>query len=227
MTIKFTNKSFMQNLYIVLSFTSILVVESLSKPKPDVDIGKVEGWVEVIVRDKHGRIKYAVGLSPEELRKLKEKEGNGDCDCTPPVISSLPSKDIDIHYWRKNVVTNVGLAAIIRLIGSGLTENKFGYIAIGTGTTPEAITDTALQTEIKRKSATVSQVTTTITGDTALFEATFSSADTLSGSHNVSEAGVFNASSGGILLARKVFSAVPVNWDAGDQLTIPPQPIIG
>jgi hypothetical protein len=203
------------------------VIESVSKPKPDVDIGKVEGWVEVIVRDKHGRIKHAFGLSAEKLRKLMESEDKGDCDCTPPIVSSLPSKDIDVHYWRKNVVTNVGLACIIRLIGSGLTENKFGYIAIGTGTTAEAVTDTALQTEIKRKSATVSQVTTSITGDTALFEATFSSADGLTGTSNVSEAGVFNAPSGGSLLARKVFSAVPVNWDAGDQLTIPPQPIIG
>jgi len=186
----------------------------------DVDVGKVTGWVEVIVRDKNGKVKYAVGLSPEKLKKL---EGNGGGDCyepTPPVTSSMPGKDIDVHYWRKNIVTNVGLAAIVRLIGAGLTENKFSHVAIGTGTTAESATDTALVAEVKRKSATVSQVTTTITGDTVLFEATFSSADTLSGSHNISEAGVFNASTGGILLARKVFSAVPVNWDAGDQLTI-------
>ena len=179
----------------------------------EVDIGKVEGWVEVIVRDKTGKIKHHIG-APPPTKQEKCEDGH---NCYP--YSSLPAKFLD-YYWRKNIVTNVGLAAIVRLIGAGLTEDKFGYLAIGTGTTAEAATDTALQAEIKRKTATVSQTTTTITGDTCLFEATFSSADTLSGSHNVSETGVFNAATGGILLARKVFSAVPVNWDAGDTLTI-------
>ena len=178
-----------------------------------VDVGKVEGWVEVIVKSKDGKIKYHIGAPPS---KKTEKCEDGE-NCSLP--ASFPAKFLDF-YWRKNIITNVGLAAIVRLIGAGLTETKFGYLAIGTGTTAESATDTALQAEIKRKTATVSQTTTTITGDTCLFEATFSSDDDLSGSHNVSETGIFNASTGGILLARKVFSAVPVNWDAGDTLTI-------
>jgi hypothetical protein len=169
---------------------------------------KIEGWVEVIVRDKDGKIKYYVGP-----KKVEEE------DDPAPFLSSLPAKFQDF-YWRKNIVTNVGLAAIIRLVFSGLTETKFGYIAIGTGTTAEAATDTALVAEIKRKTATVSQTTTTVTGDTALLSATFSSADGLTGTSNVSEAGIFNAATGGILLARKTFTAVPVNWDAGDSITI-------
>jgi len=178
------------------------------------DAGKISGWVEVIVRDKDGKIKY-IYAPPERLAEIEEEEGvQGN-----PILSSLPAK-IAEYYWRKNIVTNAGLAAIIRLIAAGLTEAKFSHIAIGTGTNPESVTDTALQQEIRRKPATVSQTTTTITGDTALFEATFSSDDGLSGSHNVSEAGVFNAETGGILLARKVFPAVPLNWDAGDSITI-------
>jgi hypothetical protein len=183
---------------------------------------KFAGWVEVIVRDKNGKVKYYIGpRSIEEVIEEFEGKGgnNGDCSFTVQPLADLPAKFQDF-YWRKNIITNVGLAAMIRLIFSGLTETKFGYLAIGTGTTAEAATDTALQNEIKRKTATVTQVTTSITGDTALCEATFSSADGLSGSHNVSEAGIFNASSGGILLARKTFSAVPLNWDAGDQITI-------
>jgi len=109
---------------------------------------------------------------------------------------------------------------MVRLIFAGLTEDKFGYLAIGSGTTSESATDTALEYEVARKTASVSQTTTSITDDTALLEATFSSADGLSGSMNISETGIFNASSGGDLLARKVFSAVPVDWDAGDTLTI-------
>jgi hypothetical protein len=73
---------------------------------------------------------------------------------------------------------------------------------------------------VKRKTATISQTTTTVPGDTALVTATFSKTDGLSGSQNICEAGIFNASTGGILLARKTFPCVPLNWDAGDSITI-------
>jgi len=178
----------------------------------EVEPVKVEGWVEVIVRDKEGRIKYRIAYAGAK----KQEE---DDPPTPPVLASLPAKFQDF-YWRKNIITNAGLATIIRLVFSGLSDTKFGYLAIGSGTTAESATDTALVTEIKRKSATVTQTTTSISNDTALVQATFSSADGLSGSSNVCEAGIFNASSGGTLLARKTFTCVPVNWDAGDSITI-------
>jgi len=182
-----------------------------------VDVGKIQGFVEIIVRDKHGRIKVHIGRPPAELKKILKKKNNPH---SLPIVSSLPAKMIDLEYWRKNIITNDGLAEIVRLVFSGLTGTKFGYLAIGTGTTAESASDTALEAEIARKSASVSQTTTTITDDTALLEATFSSADGLSGTSAVSEAGIFNASTGGVLLARKTFSAVNINWDAGDSLTI-------
>jgi len=177
---------------------------------------KIEGWVEIIVKDKNGNIKLHIGSNkPPPSKECK----NGHNCIEPTILSALPSKFQDF-YWRKNIITNVGLAAIIRLVFAGLTETKFSHLAIGTGTAAESATDTALQNEVKRKTATITQTTTTVSGDTALCEATFSSADTLSGTMNISEAGIFNASTGGILLARKVFSAIPINWDAGDTLTI-------
>jgi hypothetical protein len=174
---------------------------------------KISGWVEIIVRDKDGRIKFRYPPTEEESG---EKKNNPH---TLPIHTALPTHFLD-YYWRKNIITNAGIAEMIRLIFAGLTGTKFGYIAIGTGTTAESATDTALGYEIKRKSATVTQTTTTVTGDTALLTATFSKADGLTGTSAVTEAGVFNASSGGVLLARKVFTAVNVNWDAGDSLTI-------
>jgi hypothetical protein len=186
-------------------------------PEKDVDYGRVEGWVEVIVRDREGRVKFHLGAPARDV--VGEGEAEGDCPALMPPISGMPAKFTE-YYWRKNIITNVGLAAIIRLIFSAFTETKFGYLAIGTGTTAESATDTALEYEIKRKTATQTQTTTTVTNDTCLCEATFSSADGLSGTSNVSEVGIFNASSGGTLLARKTFTAVPINWDAGDTLTI-------
>ena len=189
------------------------------KDKSIEEVG-ISGWVEVIVRDKDGRVKYHIGAPPPRPSEGRGEEGGGEGegDCLH-IPSSFPAKTADF-YWRKNIITNAGIAEVIRLVFSGLTGTKFGYIAIGTGTTAEAATDTALQAEIARKSATVTQTTTTVSGDTALLEATFSKADGLTGTANVSEAGVLNASSGGVLLARKVFSAVPLNWDAGDSITI-------
>jgi len=194
---------------------------SKEKPKRDkiVDVVLTVGWVEVIVRDKHGRVKYHIGAPPPKTKDIK-CNGENCAQHAYGVVSSFPPKEIDDFYWRKNVITDVGLAAIIRLVFEGLTETKFGYLAIGTGTTAESVSDTALELEIARKAATVTQTTTTITDDTALLEATFSSADGLTGSHNVSETGILNAATGGILITRKVFSAVPLNWDAGDTLTI-------
>jgi hypothetical protein len=182
--------------------------EEKKKPKGgEVETLGAIGWVEVIVKDKDGRIKY-------RFPEVEEEEGEGDC-----IFTSLPSKIPDF-YWRRNIVTDVGIAAVIRLIFSGLTEDKFGYIAIGTGTATESASDTALASEVKRKAASVTQMTTTITGDTAKLEAEFSSADTLSGTQTIAETGIFNASTGGILLARKTFPGVTLNWDLGDSILI-------
>lgn len=178
-----------------------------SPPREDIETIGAAGWVEVIVRDKHGRIKYRF---PETEKKEEEK------DCA---FASFPSK-MPEYYYRKNIVTDVGLAAIIRLICEGLTETKFSYVAIGTGTTTETAADTALVSEIKRKPASITQLTTTITGDTAKLEAEFSSADGLTGTATIAETGVFNAATAGILLARKTFAAVTLNFDLGDSILI-------
>lgn len=117
-----------------------------------------------------------------------------------------------------NIVVNGGKAAVAGLIiGSG---TPFGYIAIGTGTTAEAATDTAMEFEIARKAATTSQVTTTVTNDTARFEATFSSADGLTGTSAVTEYGIFDAATGGTMLSHAIKPAKNMDWDAGESLQV-------
>jgi len=119
-----------------------------------------------------------------------------------------------------NLVVNAGKAEVAKLIGSGLGGTAFGYIAIGTGTTAEAATDTAMEVELKRKAATVTSVTSNITNDTARFEATFSSDDGLTGTSAVTEYGLFNDPTAGTMLSRVVQSAKNLDWDAGDSLTV-------
>jgi hypothetical protein len=113
----------------------------------------------------------------------------------------------------KNLVVNAGKAQVAGLINGSVT-GTFTYIAIGTGTTSPAASDTALGNEVTRASATVGRTTTNVTNDTATWSATFS----FSSSYAITEAGIFNASTGGTLLARQTFSAV--NVVSGDQLTI-------
>jgi len=118
-------------------------------------------------------------------------------------------------YGRyEDIITNAGLAEVAKLIGADLGGVKFGYIAIGSGTTAPAATDTALEFETHRASATVTHTTTTVTGDTAQFEYTFS----FTASYAISESGVFNDPTAGVMLCRQTFPVI--NVVSGDALTV-------
>lgn len=118
-----------------------------------------------------------------------------------------------------NLITNAGAAGVASRINGSGGEAAFTYIAIGTGATAAAAADTTLQAEIttnggQRASATASRATTDVTNDTARLVLTYS----FTGSFAVTESGVLNASSAGVLLNRQVFSAV--NVVSGDSLQV-------
>jgi len=122
----------------------------------------------------------------------------------------------------KNTVVNIGKAQVAGLIG-GLVTTPFTYVAIGTdngSTLALDATNTGLGAEVKRKSASVSRKTKTVTDDTLVLEATFSNADGLTGSQTIQEAGVFDANTGGNMLSRALIGPYTMNWDNGDALTI-------
>lgn len=114
----------------------------------------------------------------------------------------------------KNLIVNTGKAEVASLMGSGLGGTAFGYIAIGTGTTSPAATDTALESETHRQAATVTQTTVNVTNDTVQFETTFS----FTASYAISEEGIFNDATAGDMLSRVTFGAY--NVEDGDQLKI-------
>jgi hypothetical protein len=122
--------------------------------------------------------------------------------------------------WSPNGLTNAGFASVAGLILTDVGDTPYDYLAIGTGTTAFDPTQTALVTEIKRKAGTGTRVTTSVTNDTAQLVTTFSSADGLSGTSSVTEVGMFNASTGGTMLMRQVFTALAINWDMGDTLQV-------
>ena len=122
--------------------------------------------------------------------------------------------------WSPNGITNAGFAEVAGLLLTDVGGTAFDYIAIGTGTTAFSPTQTALVSEVKRKAAAGSRVTTSVSNDTAQLQTTFSSADGLSGTHAITESGVFNAATAGTMLCRQTFSALNIDWDAGDTLQV-------
>ena len=110
-----------------------------------------------------------------------------------------------------NLVVTIGLQHIIDQLHSSPAQAKMSHYAIGTGTIAPAAVDTSLQTQVYRKtldSQSKSGVQITYIG-------AFSPGE---GTGNITEGGIFNASSGGTMLARVVFTAV--NKTASDTFII-------
>jgi stage V sporulation protein SpoVS len=105
------------------------------------------------------------------------------------------------------VGTKLTTAGIIRLAtdlysaGSGIWK----YVDWGTGTTDPVIGDTALQTP-----ATETRVTATITNPSAAVYRAVGSITCNATGKTISEAGLFNASTGVTLLIRGTFTGIPV-----------------
>lgn len=174
----------------------------------------IEENVEYVLRDKNGNIKPL--FQPNKFFAWLIKKGI--------VSPHFPKIPFLCGHWAmamnvRNLITNAGFAGVAsRLNGAG-AEAAFTYIALGTGTTAAATTDTALEIEITtgggaRAAATASRVTTTVTDDTAQLQNTFS----FTASFAITESGILNAASAGVLLARQVFSAV--NVVNGDSLQV-------
>jgi hypothetical protein len=101
-----------------------------------------------------------------------------------------------------NKVTDVGLNMIRdRMLGTGTYNSYPTHLAVGTGTTAETASDTALETEVFRDSLT--QYATVDTGEWQ-YKYYLSSDD--GNGNTISEASLFDASSGGNMQARVTFT---------------------
>ncbi len=180
--------------------------------------------VEMVHRDASGNIKAV--FQDNELCISLIKAGM----LSPTWINQwyAPAISWALGHWsskkhNRNLVTSAGKAAVAsRLNGSG-AEALFDKIGWGTGVTAAAIGDTILQAEVTTSggaasgvhvvsAATVSRVTTTVTNDTAQFVGTVTAAGTIA----VTESGVFNLATNGVLLARQTFTAI--NVVSGDSI---------
>lgn len=116
-----------------------------------------------------------------------------------------------------NVVCTTGKAWLTSfLVSASLAPTTFTafYIGVGTGTTPETAADTTLVSEVLRQTG----VASVIAGGIYQVKATFA---TGSGTGALTEYGLFNSSSAGIMVARDTESVI--NKGALDTLVVTAQ----
>lgn len=109
-----------------------------------------------------------------------------------------------------NLVVDTGLDYIASRM-KDTTQTAMSHMAIGDGTNDPAAGDTGLQNQLGR----VSLTSTTVTDNSVEYVASFPAG---TGTGAVTEAGIFNASSGGTMLCRTEFAVI--NKAAGDSMTI-------
>ena len=111
----------------------------------------------------------------------------------------------------KNLVVNDGLNYIVSRM-KDTTQGAMSHMAVGSSTTAAAAGQTDLVSVLGSREALDS---TAVSTNTITYVSSFEAGD---GTGAVTEAGIFNASSGGDMLCRTVFSVV--NKQATDSMTI-------
>lgn len=109
-----------------------------------------------------------------------------------------------------NLIVQVGKNFVAAALVAA-SPTPFSYIAVGTGVTAPTLADTTLQTETGRVAMSSATSSTNVATMTSTFGAGIATGA-------VTEAGLFNASSVGVMLSHVTFS--PVNKAAGDSLVV-------
>lgn len=125
---------------------------------------------------------------------------------------------VDYGVVGRRVVTDTGVGYIVDAFANGVEMENMKYHGLGTGSTAENQTDSALVTELTTEyTGNVRATGTTTEGATANIYRTVAT-NTLDGTPGAAlrEHGVFSASSSGVLLDRTVYSAITLS--SGDSL---------
>ena len=154
---------------------------------------------------------YVASLSQLKETKMQESaKFKGVVD----IVLTDENGNIKHQETVENLIVTGGLAHIAsRMIGAG--QAVMSHVGVGTGTTAAAAGQTTLEAETARSLSTLSHTSTTYLDDTVQHSATFPAGR---GTGPLTEAGIFNASTGGTMLNRTVFSVV--NKAASDTLTV-------
>jgi len=130
---------------------------------------------------------------------------------------TLYDKDgnVKMESIQENIITNVGRAHFVDQHLPSPAQNIMSHYGVGTGTSTPVLSDTALQTQLSRVALT-STIKHASDDDIIVYEATFA-AGVATGT--LTEGGIFNANTAGVMLARSLFSPTVVKG-AGDSLRV-------
>jgi len=128
------------------------------------------------------------------------------------IVVTAPDGTIKDTKRVDNLVVTTGKNFVASRM-AGTSVSVMSDMSIGTGSTAAAAADTTLGSE----SARVSLTSTTVNNNDVVYLATFP-ANTPTSAAAITEAGIFNASTGGSMLCRTVFSQI--NKAPADSLTI-------
>ena len=124
----------------------------------------------------------------------------------------LRDKNGNVKEERKihNLIVNTGLNFICDRMKND--ETAMSHMALGSGSTAAAAGDTTLGSQLGSREALDSD---TVSSNTITYTSSFEAGDATGA---VTEAGIFNATSGGTMLCRTVFAVV--NKSADDSLSV-------
>jgi hypothetical protein len=127
------------------------------------------------------------------------------------LVLTGPDGKVKQEITRPNLVVTTGTAFIASRM-EGTDDAVMSHMAIGSGTTTAAASDTDVESVLGVREAIDTAVAT---NNQIVYTCGFEAGD---GTGAVTEAGIFNASTGGSMLCRTVFPVV--NKQADDVLTI-------
>ena len=124
----------------------------------------------------------------------------------------------EVVHQCDNLVVTGGKAWVANrfknTVGGGFTQlGQMTHMAIGSSGAAAAVANTALTTELNRLA--LSTAGGVVSGVTVQYDATWSAATP---AYSIQEAGIFNAASGGNMLARTVFAVI--NKGTNDTVSI-------
>jgi len=127
------------------------------------------------------------------------------------LVLTGPDGQVKLDREEENLVVDTGLNYIANRMKEAVV-GAMSHVAVGSGATAAAAGDTALDTQISTRKALTS---TTVTAGNIVYATTFAAGESTGA---ITEAGIFNAASAGVMLCRTVFAVV--NKGADDTLAI-------
>tara|TARA_R110002051_G_scaffold33307_4_gene74856 strand:+ start:710 stop:1150 length:441 start_codon:yes stop_codon:yes gene_type:complete len=121
----------------------------------------------------------------------------------------------EVVHQCDNLVVTAGKEWVAGRFKDGSIPAEMSHMALGSGSAAAAAGNTALGTELASSRIVLTTDGGTVSNATVQYDATWTSSH---GAYAIEEAGIFNAASGGTMLARTVFAII--NKGTDDTVTI-------